>query len=317
MSKNQNRLITTQRVSIGNRVLKGIGGSLLLSMLIFGALNVNEQAGVEDVASNQSLLSENSESTSATTLAAQESAALAETEAVEATETVAAVETVESSATALRIAGKNSTASVTGVAGVAKVESTTSAVQFAAVQSSLNAAGTAGVVSWSTLMEQNSKSFAIERSLDGDHFEKLGEVEAQGGKGVQQAKHSYQFEDKTLGMTQMPRVFYRVKQIGLDGKTHLTDIVEHDLGLDLGLYAAIINEKGVKEKLDIRYAGDQEGKTTLRIFKPSGEVMVEQALQTGFTPKNVSVETAGWDKGTYFLQLANENTSLMEQFSLR
>lgn len=319
MSRNQNRLLNTQRTSITNRVLKGVGGTILLSMLIFGALSVNDQADVAESQasqSNQNTASQLSSQQSATGTAVESTASLAEVEATESVATVDEVEEVAESSANQSVQEEASVARTASVTGTQSTAASTSAVQFAAVQSSLNASGTAGLVSWSTMMEQNSKSFIIERSLDGESFETLGKVAAQGA-GKHQSRKDYQFEDASLGMTQMPRVFYRVKQVGLDGKTHLTDMVEYDLGLDLGLYAAVMKDQALEDQIKIRYAGDQEGEMTLRIFKPSGELMIQQDLASDFSPRMIAVETAGWDKGTYFLQLANEETSLMEQFSLQ
>ncbi|MFK7921610.1 MAG: hypothetical protein AB8H47_06610 [Bacteroidia bacterium] len=324
MSKNQNRLINTQRTSVINKLLKGIGGALLLSMLIFGALSVQNEETLEASNAKTETLASESLAEKSSTQAQQESfseLAMTETESVESTESVEEVEAVESAAStssATSSQAQTSTkakARVASVKGTAGIASTASAVKFMAVESSLNATGTAGLVKWSTAMEQNSKFFEIERSLDGDNFESLGKINAQ-GKGAHSQRNDYSFEDESLGMTQMPRVFYRVKQIGLDGKSVTTDMVEHDLNLDLGLYAAILKGESSNKKIKIRYAGDQEGAMVLRIFKPSGEVLIEQTLKSDFKPQMVSVETAGWEAGPYFLQLVNDNTTVMEQFSL-
>ncbi|MEM6347834.1 MAG: hypothetical protein AAF927_28350 [Bacteroidota bacterium] len=315
MSKNQNRLINTQRTSITKKLLKGAGGAILLSMLIFGALSVQNQDSAKEVKAQNQATTSQSTFESASSQAQQESFAVTETETTQAVAEVAQAESTQTVATTSAKASTQSKASVASVQGTAGIASTASAVQFMGVASSLNANGTAGLVKWSTAMEQNTQFFEIERSLDGDKFESLGKINAQ-GKGVHQQRNDYSFEDESLGMTQMPRVFYRVKQTGMDGKSVTTDMIEHDLNLDLGLYAAILKSENANEKIKIRYAGDQEGSMTLRIFKPSGEVLIEQTLKSDFTPQMVSVETAGWEAGPYFLQLANENTTVMEQFSL-
>lgn len=321
MSKNQNRLLNTQRTSIAKKLLKGTGSAVLLSMLIFGALSVKEESSLaEATATEESSTTTTSTATNTNTSAAtvseaaeqQESFGSLEIESVTETESVVASQEAESTQ---RKAESKSEASTASVKGTASIASTASAVQFMGVQTSLNAQGTAGMVKWSTAMEQNSKYFEIERSLNGEEFESLGKIDAR-GQGVHNSRSDYSFEDKSLGMTQMPRVYYRIKQIGLDGKSAATDMVEYDLNLDLGLYAAILKPETDGKKIRIRYAGDQEGEMTLRIFKPSGEVLIEQKLQSDFTPQMVSVETAGWDTGAYFLQLANDKTSVMEQFTL-
>ena len=315
MSRQKNQLIIAQRTNIRNQILRGMGGMVLLSMLIFGALSIQEEESVQSTENTQatSILSEN------TTSAQQSQTHALDLEATETATTVLETKTVASTQATAEDKSQKSTRSVAAVARKASVQkqaNTQSAVEFAAVQTSLNSTGMAGMVQWSTLMEQNSKEFVVERSLDGESFVELGIVSAAGGKGLHQEKQSYSFEDHSLAEAQMPRAFYRIGQIGWDGKKHYTDVVEHDLQLGLGLYSAILPNANGQELYEIRYAGDQEGEMTLRVFMASGEVLVEQQLVVDYTPRSIGLETGGWDSGTYFLQLINDYTSTMEQFTL-
>jgi hypothetical protein len=318
MSRQQNQLIIAQRTKVGRQILRGMGGMVFLSMLIFGALSVQEEETAQPATSSQAttVLAESA------TLVQQSQAESSEFLAVETTANTTIMETeAETSKQAISESkskkSTNSMAAVARKASVQKQANTQSAVEYAEVQTSLNATGISGLVQWSTLMEQNSKEFVIERSLDGESFAVLGTISAAGGKGIHQEKNSYSFEDHTLAEAQMPRAYYRVGQIGWDGKKHYTEVVEHDLQLGLGLYSAIIPVENDGHQYQIRYAGDQEGEMTLRVFMASGQVMVEQQLAVDFIPQSIALETLGWDKGTYFLQLINDHTSIMEQFTLR
>ncbi len=67
---------------------------------------------------------------------------------------------------------------------------------------------------WQTIAERNSALFEIERSTDGKHFEKIGELS---GAGNSQELLSYSFVDE---MAPKGTKYYRLNQIDHDGKSH-------------------------------------------------------------------------------------------------
>ncbi len=72
---------------------------------------------------------------------------------------------------------------------------------------------------WTTATEINNEKFLIQRSLDGENFEDLGEV---AGAGNSNTALSYQFSDNkpVKGIA-----YYRLKQIDFDGKYAYTDLI--------------------------------------------------------------------------------------------
>jgi len=73
-------------------------------------------------------------------------------------------------------------------------------------------------VSWSTTNEVNTKNFVVERSADGKHFMKQGELPAKNISGL----NSYSFTD----ITPLPATsYYRLKQIDLDGAFSYSSII--------------------------------------------------------------------------------------------
>ncbi|AZQ65127.1 hypothetical protein EI427_23205 [Flammeovirga pectinis] len=68
------------------------------------------------------------------------------------------------------------------------------------------------ILEWQTASEQNSSKFEIEISTDMKHFTKIGEVKSAGNSNI---LIDYQFFDS---MIRVGRVYYRLKQIDLDGK---------------------------------------------------------------------------------------------------
>jgi hypothetical protein len=67
------------------------------------------------------------------------------------------------------------------------------------------------VLRWATASEQNSAYFAVERSLDGQHFAEAGRL---GAAGTTTQAHTYELRNprRLTGLT-----YYRLRQVDLDG----------------------------------------------------------------------------------------------------
>lgn len=83
----------------------------------------------------------------------------------------------------------------------------------------MNAKSNAVDLFWTTATEINNEKFLVQRSLDGENFEDLGEV---AGAGNSNTALSYQFSDTkpVKGIA-----YYRLKQIDFDGKYAYSDLI--------------------------------------------------------------------------------------------
>lgn len=80
-----------------------------------------------------------------------------------------------------------------------------------------NAAGPVNLLEWGTLEEINNDHFVVQRSVDGQSFEAIGNVLAE-GEGA-----SYEFQDPA---PKMSRVYYRLKQVDVDGQFSFSRTIE-------------------------------------------------------------------------------------------
>ena len=111
-----------------------------------------------------------------------------------------------------------------------------SAVAYKAVK--LNVAKFSGELSWTSAFQKNIKHFEIERSMDDEHYEKIGSIAGE-GLGEFNKDISYSFEDTSLMYIQIPRIYYRIRQVGLDGKKGYGDVIEFDTELEIGFYGNV------------------------------------------------------------------------------
>ena len=78
------------------------------------------------------------------------------------------------------------------------------------------------LLTWSTEQEVNSKSFTIQRSYDGQHFDDIGSVNAEGTTYV---VNKYSFTDEGIMNSGKPVVYYRLNAVDKDGRSALTNII--------------------------------------------------------------------------------------------
>ena len=90
-------------------------------------------------------------------------------------------------------------------------------VELASIDGSLE--DDAIMLHWSTASELNSDYFEVQRSIDGKHFERIGQVVAQ---GFSNGLFDYEFMDGYPGFG--PN-YYRLKQVDLDGDYEFSEIV--------------------------------------------------------------------------------------------
>jgi hypothetical protein len=75
---------------------------------------------------------------------------------------------------------------------------------------------------WATASEQHTSHFIIERSFNGIDFVQIGRVNAAGNSST---THTYQFIDVSAMNLDAKTLFYRLRQVDIDGKFVYSSIV--------------------------------------------------------------------------------------------
>ncbi|MEJ8802336.1 T9SS type A sorting domain-containing protein [Pontibacter sp. H249] len=151
------------------------------------------------------------------------------------------------------------------------------------------------VLNWVTATELNSDKFIIERSINGRTFEAIGSVDAAGNTNT---KKSYSFTDfKTPNTT----VYYRLKQIDLDGKYEYSTVV-----------FITLNDAFAKDAGAMLYPNPTQGKAylplsklpvdtyTINIYSIDGR-MVKQLVLSGATEHALDLSSLA--TGKYILRI--------------
>jgi len=98
------------------------------------------------------------------------------------------------------------------------------------------AQGTGALLRWTTASEANNARFEVESSPDGTGFTQLGTV---AGAGSSTQAHSYAFTDEHVARYAASQVYYRLRQVDLDGTASYSPVrtvVLTGAGAGLALY---------------------------------------------------------------------------------
>ncbi len=121
-------------------------------------------------------------------------------------------------------------------------------------------------LNWKTSFEQHSKGFDIERSYDGNTFDKIGFVASKGNTSI---GHSYEFYDGSL---RQEIVYYRLHQVDLDGRSTYSKVV-----LVRDNSAAVngmkILNNPVTDHIDLQFNQPLRGQQPIRITDASGKII--------------------------------------------
>jgi hypothetical protein len=126
---------------------------------------------------------------------------------------------------------------------------------------------------WSTASELNNERFEIERSLDQATWATIG---TRPGSGTTSQTRNYAFVDADVPPG--ARVFYRIRQVDLDGRSSVSNVVALDrTGAPTGANAVAIYpnpfQTGTLNIVGAFSPAEQQGPFTLRILTTDGRVV--------------------------------------------
>ncbi len=158
---------------------------------------------------------------------------------------------------------------------------------------------------WETATETNNLGFDVERSSNNISFEKIGNVK---GKGTTSETHQYTFKDAGI-TTGKGKVYYRLKQIDLDGSSSYTDAIEVEYSIIPVEFSLSQNYPNPFNPVTtIKFGIPKEVKVTLKVYDILGKevaTIVNQKLEPGY----YKYEWNGvpFASGVYFYRLDAES----------
>ncbi len=148
---------------------------------------------------------------------------------------------------------------------------------------------------WSTASETNNKRFEIERSTDGIHFEKIGELD---GAGNSNSLLNYQWKDMNPS-NQM--AYYRLKQVDDNEAYSYSNIKAVECTGNSGVL--LIAPNPTYNTVNISIPAGFEYPLTVHVTDCVGKTHV---ARTYYNAGEVTLDMQALRKGTYFIRVQND-----------
>lgn len=156
-------------------------------------------------------------------------------------------------------------------------------------------------IDWTAYSEENLDKYVVERSADGSQFLPIGDVDAR--NVTSESKYGYFDANPLPGIS-----FYRLRNVDIDGKTGLSNIVRVNLSksaTDLRLYP----NPTTNGTISYQSTNLPKGNYSVRIFNAAGQQVYNQRMahQGGAITQAIQLP-AGLQAGLYNLRMESEST---------
>ena len=163
--------------------------------------------------------------------------------------------------------------------------------------------GLAATLSWATASETGSDYFAVERSTDGQAFAEIGRVASHGT--TTQAR-TYQLADANLTRYGAALVYYRLRQVDLNGTIAYSTVrtVAVPAASGAGLTAQAYPNPAPAASVQLALAAPAAGAATLSVTDALGRPVLARQLRLEAGANSLALpEAAQWPSGVYVLRV--------------
>ena len=157
------------------------------------------------------------------------------------------------------------------------------------------------LLNWKVSNEISFKKYEIQRSIDGNIFNTIGELAANN-------LSNYNFTDYNL--PNAPQLYYRLKLIDTDGKFTFSKVVP--IKLKSNLLAATVYPNPTTIVLNIKLYEPLFTNSTLQILDVTGRMVKQQNVSANNV--NIRLDVKGLSAGRYFIKIANSQQVINQSF---
>ncbi len=155
------------------------------------------------------------------------------------------------------------------------------------------------MLSWTTASEENSKWFEIERSVDGNNFQRIGLIDAQGNSSF---RVDYFFEDASIEANQF--YYYRLRQVDLDEQFEYSKIVIGRIeGDNEILVVENIYPNPTANNAVLHIDSNKESVVNITIFNNLGENVANWNTQLIKGQNQINFESSNFANGNYIVRM--------------
>ncbi|WP_052695105.1 T9SS type A sorting domain-containing protein [Hymenobacter sp. AT01-02] len=164
------------------------------------------------------------------------------------------------------------------------------------------------VLTWATASETNSAYFALEASVDGHQFQRIGKV---AGQGTTNQPHKYQWIDTAIAHYATDVVYYRLRQVDVNGGESYSSVRAVRIALPTKLTALAWPVPFQEEGLTVTIRTGNSGPATLAVYDVLGRILLTRSLRLDVGDTKVALSEIGWaPKGIYTLSITQDSSTI-------
>lgn len=164
-------------------------------------------------------------------------------------------------------------------------------------------------LNWNTSMEINCSRFVVQRSYDGNIF---ADVETVEGNGTTNLAHSYSVNDNISSFTGA-EVYYRLKQIDLDGRENYSNIISLKLKAN---QSANVSPIPFKDFVNVNFEWNKPEVVLAKIYSVQGKEVFFKKLLVSTGSNFLRIDNlSNLPSGNYFLQLVSSTQRIIRKIT--
>lgn len=166
-------------------------------------------------------------------------------------------------------------------------------------------------LNWKTTSEISNSHFEVERSFDNVRFTKIAEVAST--SQTAQDINAYKLIDQSAELKNNDIAYYRIRQIGYDGKNTTSKIIGVRLKSDKE-FSITVGPNPFVDRLQINLQSTEMGSAEIRISNMNGNKILSRTVQLSNGQNSIQVnQLANYPTGMYMVQLYRNGSLVTTQ----
>ena len=164
----------------------------------------------------------------------------------------------------------------------------------------------AAMLKWETTNENNTSHFEVERSINGQQFEKIGTVSASGNTSTT-VKYSYTDYDVTKQSSAI--VYYRLKLADKDAKYSYSNIINLNIGQPS--YPIVVYPNPVSDVLNLKVSLLSTQHIHVQVTDMQGRVLYRKTKLVRGGTEEININTKSWPAQSYSIRVTDNNNKVL------
>jgi hypothetical protein len=156
------------------------------------------------------------------------------------------------------------------------------------------------LLTWNTASEKNNAYFIVERSTDSRTFAVVGKIS---GRGTVDYVNSYNFTDAAATQSGVSIIYYRLKQVDIDGKFNYSKVAS----VTLNNAAITLFPNPASQRVTVGAPGD----TQVQVINAQGQTVLQKVFNT-----SSEIDISSLSKGMYIFRFLQKDKITSQKVSV-